>query len=283
MSFSRIAIIGPGLLGGSLALAIRERSDAHIALWARREEAVTDLRSRGLADVVSSGISEVTDGAQLIILCTPVGAMIELAGKIIAAGALASDAIFTDVGSIKGSVVQQMDVLLENSTISFVGSHPMAGSEQAGIDHAHANLFVDAACILTPSETSRGDSVERVDAFWRQLGSRMIQMPADQHDRAVARISHVPHLIASALVNSALGDDPTVAQLAAGGFRDTTRVASGSPTMWTEIAMENREALREPLERMSAEISEMLAFLDGLKHEELLQCLERAKKLRDAL
>ena len=284
MSFSRIAIIGPGLLGASVAMAVRERLSARVALWARREEAVKELREKGIADTCSTDLGEITDGADLVILATPVGAMASCMRGILENDKLAEDAVITDVGSVKGSVVEEMDALLtEREAISFVGSHPMAGSEQTGAAHARSDLFVDAACIVTAGETSHGDSPERVAEFWKSLGCRILKMEAHAHDRAVAKISHLPHLVASALVNSALGEDASIGQLVAGGFRDSTRIAAGSPSMWTEIALENRDALREPLERMAGEIRDLLAFLDGMKHEELRQFLERAKKLRDAL
>lgn len=285
MSFSRIAIIGPGLLGGSVAMAVREHlAGGTVSLWARRQAAVEDLRQRNIADLASSDLSEVTRGANLIILATPVGAMADLLAQILESGALADNAVITDVGSVKEAVVNQMDAqLAEQPNIQFVGSHPMAGSEQTGVEFARSDLFQNAACIITAGKTSRDDSPQRISEFWRDLGCRVMEMDAAAHDSAVAKISHLPHLIASALVNSALSDDPSVASLSAGGFRDTTRVASGSPAMWAEIALENRAALREPLERMAGEIRDLLAFLDGLKHEELLHFLERAKKLRDAL
>ncbi len=281
MTFTRIAVVGPGLLGGSIALAVRDRisKEVTLSLWARREEAVIDLEKRAIADLVSTDLDEVVRDAQLIILATPIGAMADLVGEMVEAG-LSQGVVITDVGSVKAPVVAKIDALLQGSDVSFVGSHPMAGSEQTGVDHAIPSLFEGAACVLTPGESS-GGAVPAVRSFWEELGARVVEMPPDAHDAAVAQVSHLPHIVASSLVVTAIGETPEIASLAGAGFHDTTRVASGSPTMWTEIALQNREALRQPLASMAERLREVLAILDEMKHEELLRFLEEAKELRD--
>jgi len=277
-----LAVIGPGLLGASVALAARRADPAlRVSLWARREAAVEEIRALGIADLATTDLAEAGAGADLVVLATPVGAMSGIVGRLLDGG-MEDGVILTDVGSVKGNLVRDIDALLEERRgVSFVGSHPMAGSERTGMAHARADLFENALCVLTPGKRSAAAELERVRGFWTALGARTCVMGADAHDRAVAAISHLPHLVASALAATSLGDDPSVAALAANGFRDTTRVAGGNPEMWAEIAMENREALREPLARMVERLREMLAFLDNMEHEKLRRFLGEAKELRD--
>ncbi len=283
VDFERVAIIGPGLLGGSVALALRERiPGVRVTLWARRAEVVEELSQRAVADVVSGSLSEVIGGADLIILATPVGVMKSLAEEMVTAG-LRPGAIVTDVGSVKRMVMEETAPIVEGAGHTFVGSHPMAGSEKTGMEHAKANLFVNAACFITPGVAPEDGSVVRVEAFWRALGCWTERIDAPAHDRLVARISHMPHLLAALLSNVALDGGPETARFAGGGLRDSTRISAGPPPMWTEILLENREALLEMLDIYQGKLFEVLAFLRDVDDEGLRRFLEDARQKRRLL
>lgn len=278
-----IAVFGPGLLGGSLALAVRKRMPhTEVRVWCRRDEAAADVLARGIAAVASSSVGEVATGANLIILATPIGAMPALARQIVDCE-LADGCIVTDVGSVKGSVVGALEPIFAKTRASFIGSHPMAGSEKTGIEAARADLFEGAACIVTPTPSTDASALERVKTLWATLGCRLLFMSPAEHDRKVARISHLPHVMAAITTLAALRSDPGAIECAAGGFRDTTRVAGGDPSMWTGILSENKTevvaALREALDTTR----ELLEIVEGLDEEKLRLFLAEAKNLRDRL
>ncbi|MCB1232492.1 MAG: prephenate dehydrogenase/arogenate dehydrogenase family protein [Verrucomicrobiae bacterium] len=287
MDFQRVAVIGPGLLGGSLVRAIGSRSKEsgvpEVRVWGRRAEPIEQLRSEGDATVASRDLAEVAAGADLIVLATPIGIMGAMIETLIELGAIREGVVVTDVGSVKASVVARLEAPVHEAGARFVGSHPMAGSEKTGLEYASADLFVDAACILTPTPATDAVSLDRVESFWKWLGSRTSRLSPEEHDRSVALISHLPHLVAALLVESVLGRDAGAGEYAGGGFRDTTRIASGAPEMWAEILQENHEAVREALGYFHQLTGESLAFLDEVKKEDLLRLLADAKERRDDL
>lgn len=273
-----ITIYGPGLLGGSLALAIRERiPGAELCIWARRESAFDGIRARGIEAHLTTDAVAAARGASLIILATPIAAMPELARQITKAD-LPPECLITDVGSVKGSVVRALEPILG---AKFVGSHPMAGSEKAGIDTARADLFVNAACLLTSTDKTWPDHLARLSRFWELLGCRVLLFSPDEHDRKVARISHLPHLMASVTALAALKDDREAIRCVANGFRDTTRVAAGDPDLWTGIVMDNRTALLGSMRQASETLRELLEIIEKADEEALRQFLAEAKSLRD--
>ncbi len=274
----RLAILGPGLLGGSIALAARRAGSFHVAAWARRPQAVAEMEQRGLADVVSSDLSTVVKGADLVVLCVPIGAMGALARQI--APMLSPRAVVTDVGSVKSPVVDELRGIFGQAG-RFVGSHPMAGSEQTGIAAARAELFDGAACIVTPDEHSDHEAVEQVRALWRSLGGRALELSPSQHDEIVALISHFPHLLAATLVNIVGQKNAAAFDFSGPGFRDTTRVASGPAAMWSEILRSNRIAVRASTEAMIEKLREIITLLD---HDaSMTEFLTQAKARRDLL
>lgn len=278
MDFQKVAVLGGGLLGGSLALALGAR-EWPVALWARREETVKAARARGI-EGATGDLTEALKGADLVIMSTPVGAMATVLLNARCAG-LSPEALITDVGSVKASAHRLLRPMLERTALRFIGSHPMAGSEQTGIGAADAGLFEDAACLLTDEDRVGEPWTGRLQAFWEQLGCRVNWMGAEAHDALVARISHFPHLMAAAIAKVALAD-PEAGRFGGGGLRDTTRVAGGDPAMWAEIAMENREALCGVLKDGIREMSEMLAMLESGDQEALRHWLAIAKEARDA-
>lgn len=287
LDFNRIAILGPGLLGGSLALATRRFSpETRIHLWARRGTVVEEIQRRKIADVASTDLSLVLDGADLVILATPVGIMAELSQALREVGGLAPDCIITDVGSVKQPVMEMFAEVLGASEINAIGSHPMAGSDKNGIEHARADLFEGAPCVITPSLASdkvADPAVEKLENFWQKIGMKTCVMEADEHDRLVARISHLPHLVAAAMVDVAFCESGKAVSLAGSGFLDSTRIAAGLPEMWTEILLENRVGVMSELRRLQTKLGETLAFLEDMNEEKLMRFLAEAKDHRDSI
>ncbi|HEY3901939.1 MAG TPA: prephenate dehydrogenase/arogenate dehydrogenase family protein [Chthoniobacter sp.] len=275
---TRLAIIGPGLLGGSIALAARRAGGFHVAVWARRAEAAAELEQRAIAEVASTDLAVVVRDADLVILAVPVGAMGALARQM--APLVSSGAIITDVGSVKSAVVKELSAIFQHRA-RFVGSHPMAGSEQTGLAAARAGLFDGAACMVTPDSHSDTAAVAAVRGFWQTLGSRVMELSPVAHDEIVALVSHFPHLLAAALVNLVGEKHAEAFPFAGPGFRDTTRVASGPPEMWTEILRSNHAAVRAAVEAMIEKLREIVTLLD---HDASMNTfLTQAKTQRDRL
>lgn len=279
MTFSRLAIIGPGLLGGSIALAVRKKKPAaRVSVWARRPEAVGEVRQKQIADFVSNDLEAVVTDADAIVLCVPIGVMAPLAEKI--APFVSAGALLTDVGSVKAPVVESLGRIFRGRA-RFVGSHPMAGSEQTGLGAARADLFDGAVCIVTPEENSPPEDVEAVRGFWTLLGCRTRTLSPAEHDEVIARVSHLPHLLAAALVNLVCSQNPNSLNFCGNGFRDTTRVASGPPGMWTEIFGANREQVKKSIQAMMEKLQQVVKFLDD--DAKTNQFLAEAKTRRDLL
>ena len=257
----RIAILGPGLLGGSIALALRGKPGVEVRLWARRVEAVREAIEMSVADLVSDRLEDVVKDADTVVLCMPVGAMAGVVLQMLPF--LAADALVTDVGSVKVAVAHALSPLLKDRAL-FVGSHPMAGSEKAGPIHARADLFKGATCIVTPEEGATApETVTRAASFWEALGGRVRLLSPREHDAVCALISHVPHLTAAALVNAVNDQLPLAFDFFGPGFRDTTRVAGGLPQMWTEILFENRTEVLKGLRALSAQLENAARLLEA--------------------
>lgn len=277
MSFGTVAILGPGLIGGSLALALAERGLARrISIYARSPRALDEIRLAGVDAELTGNPSEAVRNADVVVLCVPIEAMPTLVQEC--RDALKSDALVTDVGSVKGSVDAALAPLLKGRA-RWIGSHPMAGGEQSGFVAARADLFENAAVIITPTSQSPHGAQKDAADFWRALGSRVITLDPSWHDVAVAQVSHVPHLIAAELINTIYDSSMSAA---GSGLRDTTRVASGSPGLWTEIVSANREAIHASLAPLILELQnlqEMLKHDDKSRLHEMLQLAhdQRAK------
>ena len=278
-TFQKIGILGGGLLGGSVALALREKAD--VLLWIRRPEAVESAQLCGLG-FATGDLKEAVSEADLLILAVPVGAMPALLSAAIAAG-LPKTCLVTDVGSVKAAPHRDLAPILAASGNPFIGSHPMAGSERNGLVAARADLFRNAACLLTNDDAAPSDLCTALEDFWKSLGCRTKWLVAAEHDRLVARISHLPHVTAAATAFAALSDDPGSGSLSGGGLRDTTRVAGGNPEMWAEILLENRDEVARSVSETIAKLDEFLVALDGANQEELRRLLDEAKALRDTL
>ena len=278
---NKIALLGPGLLGGSLALALRARAPhCRVAVWARREAAVEEVRAAGLCELASTELAPVLEGADTVVLCVPIGAMPELARAM--AGLIEPDALVTDVGSVKAPVVEALAPLFEHAGRGrFVGSHPMAGSEQAGLSAARADLFEGTVCIVTPHVGIAPQTLEAATDFWRQVGCEVRTLAPAEHDAAIGLVSHLPHLIAAALTNFVCTQNPEAVDFCGNGLRDTTRIASGLPGMWTEILASNRAELGGQLEAFIARLQEVSRDIAGGNETKLKEFLTNAKVRRD--
>jgi prephenate dehydrogenase len=279
--FPNIAILGGGLLGGSLALALaRVENPPSVRLWARRPDTVAAAADLGIANVTAD-LAEAVRGADLAILAVPVGAMAGLVSAALDAG-LPDGCLITDVGSVKGVPHRKIAPLLAGRNTRFIGSHPMAGSERNSLAAATETLFRNAACLLTNDAGAPADRAAALENFWKSIGCRTAWMTAAIHDELVARISHLPHLIAASAARVCL-KDPSEARFGGGGLRDTTRVAAGNPAMWAEIVIENREALIELLRETVTDLQEILATLEAADENKARQWLETGKQRRDPL
>ncbi len=264
----RIAIIGMGLIGSSLARAARELNLAGQIAAADRDPAVAArARALGLADTVSQSAAEAVAMADLVILCVPVGICGQVAEQI--AGSLKPGAIVSDVGSVKAAVLEQVAPHLP-AGVHFVPAHPVAGTEHSGPDAGFSSLFLNRWCILTPPDDADAAAVQRLRAFWEAMGAIVEVMTPQHHDLVLAITSHLPHLIAYNIVGTA-NDLEAVTQsevikFSAGGFRDFTRIAASDPTMWRDVFLHNKEAVLEMLGRFSEDLSVLtraIRFGDG--------------------
>lgn len=278
----KLALIGVGLLGGSLGLAARQRRLAgEVAGFVRREASPAECLKAGAVDVATLDLAVAARDADLVVLCTPIGQMRELAARL--APLLPRGAIVTDVGSVKAGVVAELEPLLGAAGASFVGSHPMAGAEKMGVAHARPDLFDGAVCVVTPSATTPREAVSKVEALWQGVGARVMHLAPGRHDELVARSSHLPQVLATTLANYVLDEalPPEQAQLCAGGFRDSTRIASGSPEMWRDILLANRTSIATALREFSGRLEAMRTAIEAGDADAIATWLESGKRRRD--
>ena len=284
--FRRLALIGVGLIGSSVARIARARGDlaAEVVATARSAATLARVAALGIADVVEPDPARAVAGADCVMICAPVGAYAAIGAAI--APHLAPGAIVTDVGSTKQSVIRDLGPLLP-AGVHFVPAHPIAGTEFSGPDAGFAALFEGRWCLLTPLPGSDGEAVERIRELWRRCGAMVATMEPAHHDRVLAIVSHLPHLIAFTICGTAddLADESRaeVLQFAASGFRDFTRIAGSDPTMWRDVFLNNREALLEMLARFMEDAQAMARAVrwgDGAYIEDKIN---RGRKIRRSL
>jgi prephenate dehydrogenase len=272
VTLDRVAVVGLGLLGGSGALAARQRGAAREVVGATRS---SDARAQALADGAVDRIAplaEVARGADLVVLATPVGAMVPTVRAM--SPGLAPGCVITDVGSVKAPLVDTLPGLLPPGC-TYVGSHPMAGSHHRGVAHARADLLEGAVCVVT--EASEPAAGERVVAFWEALGARVVRRTAARHDAEVAWVSHLPHLLAFAFAGSLAQAPDAAAELAGGGFRDFTRIARSDAELWADILTANRKALAAPLSAAGSQLESIARLLEAGDAEGLDRLLSAAR------
>lgn len=279
--FDQISILGPGLLGASIGIAVQERGLAQrIVSWSRRAETQANCLSQSWCDAVFDTPGEACRQSQLIVICTPVPTIAPLLATI--AADLAPGAMVTDVGSTKSRICREAQGV-ELMGASFIGSHPMAGSEQTGMAHARGDLFEAAACIVTPLADSPTETVRQISTFWEALGMRVTHASPERHDEIVAHISHLPHVLSSALCSFLAAQDPAWATLAGSGLRDTTRIAAGDPTLWRGILESNRDEVIRAISGLENELHHIKSALANEDSARLSQQLERGKHYRDSI
>jgi len=276
--FNNVTIIGVGLIGASCALALKGRGlCGTVCGYGRKEANLKQAKELGIINEYSLDVGKACENADLVILSTPVG----LFKKIIleAQDVLKKNTLITDVGSVKGPLVRELEDLMPEG-VGYIGSHPIAGSDKSGIGNARADLFVGARCIVTPTERSEKSTVRQITTLWESCGGKVEIMDPMLHDEIYAAVSHLPHLIAYALVNT-IEDDPEYLKYAGPGFRDTTRIALSSPELWRDISLFNRNNLIELIERFGNNLNVIASLIKnadaaGLEHE-----FSKARTLRE--
>lgn len=287
--FKRVAILGLGLMGGSLGMALKsvERwgpEGAPVVVgWNRTAERIQEALDRGIIDVAATSAAEAATGADLIVVATPVSSIAAIV--IAAAAASMPGAVITDVGSVKREIVNAIEGSVGDAC-HFVGGHPMCGSELAGLDAARADLYEGATWVLTPTSHTDHGAFKRLQQLIRELDARVLTVDPESHDEFVAVVSHVPHLMAAALLNVAAGqaaESGALLQLAAGGFRDVTRIASGSPALWADICMANGAAITSSLDALIGQIENLKSAISKGDSAEVSDLLAGAREVRAAL
>lgn len=276
-----VTIVGVGLIGASIGLALRERELANSVVGVgRRTSSLTKAKRCGAITSATTDLSRGVRDAQLVVVCTPVEMIARFA--IEASQACQKDSLITDAGSTKLSVVEAVDAALKGKpgASEFVGSHPMAGSEKTGPENATADLFEGRVAIVTPTTSSNATAVSQIEQFWKSLGAKVTSMSPKEHDKAVAAISHMPHLVASAMAASTPEAD---LQLASTGWLDTTRIASGDPDLWRQIFTENRAGVLKSLDKFERVLTSFRTALEQEDYNKLLELLEAGKQRRDTL
>lgn len=275
----RIAVVGTGLLGGSIGLGLRAAGyTGSIVGVGRRQETLDRALARGCITEGSTSLAKAVTDCDFVVLATPLGAFESTITKLAASDL--TNVVITDVGSTKRAVCDMAARLLpENASRQFVGSHPMAGSERHGPDHADAALFAGRPCILTPEADTDADALAVVESFWQMLGMKLLRMTPDEHDDKVAAISHLPHAVAVLLVELAAAFDGL--NVASTGFADTTRVASGDPAVWQGIFQTNREAMLHTLDAFDDRLAAFRKLVETDDVEGMLALLKSAKQTRD--
>lgn len=282
--FNVVTIYGPGLLGGSVALAIRDKlPTCELRLWARREEPLQLAHTLGIPHTYTDA-RKAAEGADLIIFSTPIGAFEELARLILPA--ISKTALVTDVGSVKAYVHRTTGALLNERGRMFIGSHPMAGAEKQGLQNATPTLLSGATVAITNPHRVPAEIERRLAAFWQALGCNTYSMQPEHHDRSVARISHMPHIMAALGARNALPGNVPLAdlqRLASSGFRDTTRVCSGEAGMWADILWENDVAVREVLNNCVNDLHRLIFLLEDQDKAGVHRWLTGARETRESI
>jgi prephenate dehydrogenase len=274
----QLTILGVGLLGGSIGLAVRSAApDCRIVGFGHRKASLERALEIGAVDRIDLDPASSVAGSDLVILCTPVGLFGQILGQISAS--LAPGALVTDVGSTKRSVVRLAESHLPKG-VEFVASHPIAGSEKRGVEFSQADLFRNQLCIVTPTARTNPAALDRMEQFWRLLGMRTTRLSPEDHDRILADVSHLPHLVAAALV--AMQKDGDI-EFSGKGFLDTTRIAGGDGGLWRDIFLDNADSLKAGLRRLRHQFAQVEKMLDAKSADALRDWLDAAADRRKKL
>ena len=280
--FKQVTIMGPGLLGASLVLAIREKSLAEsVLIWARSEQTAEKARSKLPADEVETDPVKSVMGSDMVIICTPVETMSSILSTIV--NHLEEGCLVTDVGSVKGIICENAKDLFKFNDVSFIGSHPMAGSEKSGMEHAHADLFSNRPAILTPEPKCNQIHLGKLIEFWEILEMTVHQLSSAEHDKVIASLSHLPHLVSSALSFTISDQAKLASRLSGQGLRDTIRISGGDPSLWTGILSENKAQVLSGLNDFEDSIRMIKNLISEEDREGLEEFLKKGALLQKSL
>lgn len=276
-NFDTITIIGVGLIGGSIGLAIRNKKLASRVIGVgRNQSSITEAKQRGAIDVATLDIKRGVGKSDLVIIATPVNKVIEIAREVVKH--LPPGAILTDVASTKTDIVTKIEGFAP-SYIHYVGTHPMAGSEKKGIKFASPSMFNNTNCIITVSIDTHKKALSKIKKFWERLGSKVLVMSPDLHDKVVATVSHIPHLVATCLVRN--GED--FLSSAGGSFKDVTRVALSNPEMWSYIFVQNKKNILKNIDKIIWDLKQLSNLIVNDNEQELRNILEEVRSKREKL
>ena len=281
---NKLVIIGVGLIGGSLSLALTQAGAVnHVVGCGRNQQNLQKGVDIGVIDSFETSISEAVKTADIVVAAVPMGAMLDVFQQI--NDGLNKDTIVTDVGSSKRSVVEVARQTLGDRVTQFVPGHPIAGTEKSGVEAGFSALYQNRRVILTPTEETNTGFVEQIDAMWRHCGAIIEYLDVDHHDKVLAATSHLPHMLAYAMVNylSSLNDHDEIFRYAAGGFRDFTRIASSDPIMWRDVCLSNGSALLDLIQGYKEELDMISQAIQNNDADELLKLFGKAKSERDSL
>jgi prephenate dehydrogenase len=280
--FKRATIVGPGLLGASIAMGLREKKiSGETWVWLRDEKKADVCGKSYWCDRALIDLKEAVIGSDLVLLCTPVESILEQLDRI---SQWAEDGcIVSDVGSLKKEICEKGEQVFKNKPSDFIGSHPMAGSEKAGMEFASADLLSQKHCIVTPTKNTSEDDINKITMLWKRLGMEVSCMGMEEHDEVISWISHLPHLVASSLINAITSRNPKMIRYSGNGLRDTTRIAAGNPQMWMQILLGNKENLQQGIDDLIKSLKEFKEALSNGDRMDLLKMLQSAKDSRDSL
>lgn len=278
----RLCIVGVGLIGGSLARALRAVDAVeHVIGTSRREQHLAEAEALGVIDSYDTDLLKAVTGADMVVVCVPLGVMTDVFTQM--ASALADDTIVTDVGSAKLSVIEAARDTLGSAFTRFVPGHPIAGTEKSGVSASFAELYLKRRVILTPVPQTDSMALDKVKQMWRAAGAVVQSMSPEHHDTVLAATSHLPHVLAYTLVDTLarMSDRDEIFAYAAGGFRDFTRIASSDPVMWRDICQANREALLNMIDRYQADLGQIRSLIEAQDWQGLQDVFINAKAARD--
>jgi prephenate dehydrogenase len=280
----KLAIIGVGLIGSSLSLALREANAVNrVSGFGRNQSNLEKGVEIGVLDDFKSSIAETVKDADIVVVAVPLGAMGQVFGEL--KSAVNERTVITDVGSAKGSVVKTASTALGPLMRRFVPGHPIAGTEKSGVEAGFSSLYQNRRVILTPTEATDDDAIQKIESMWKLCGAIIEYTNVKHHDKVLAATSHLPHMLAYALVHqlSNLNDHEEIFRYASGGFRDFTRIASSDPVMWRDVCIANGDVLVELIEQYQQELNQVTAAIKSEDVDELLRLFSRAKSERDSL
>ncbi len=282
--FEQMAVVGVGLIGGSLSKAVKERKLVGEVLGVgRNEERLKRAKEQSIIDKYSACVDETLGEADLVVVATPVGIIVDQIRGMVPF--LKKGCIINDVGSVKKKLVQDVEKFIPES-LHFVGGHPIAGTENSGFEASFSTLFEGRKCIITPVETTNPHALEKVKELWSRVGSTVVCMDGDEHDEVLAAVSHLPHIIAYSMVNSLLeieGFEETIFSFAAGGFRDFTRIAASHPEMWRDIALMNKDKLLSAIKLFQDYLDELKEAIAGEDAEKLFSEFQKSRRFKSLM